>query len=224
MDTIGAPGASPPNFIVSALAGEVLIFQYRNNCRADSRVRKQDVKKAGRAEKPMDGTYATIMLWVLVIAGFAIWHQLRASARHPDHDGIGPWQPNSNRSSESHLTNMSNPRPHVRGLGLGDRDQYIEIWKMNQARYADDPRGAILEAETLINMMMRRRGYRLKNLDRVPADTPRAHDRIVGNYLAASEIVSRYRRGQAGAEDLCKAMVCYRALFDQLLDVAAARR
>jgi hypothetical protein len=82
----------------------------------------------------------------------------------------------------------------------------------------------VLEADELISTMMRRRGYRLSDLERPPDDPPPAHDRVVGNYRVASQIVNRYRRGQAGAEDLCKAMVCYRALFDQLLEVAAARR
>ena len=147
----------------------------------------------------MDATYFLVLLWVLVIAGFAIW-------RATGHD--------------------MRPRngTHRHGLALDDREHYLEVWKINQARYREDPRSAVLEAEELISSIMRRRGYRLSNLDRRPPNAPPAHERIVGNYSVAAEIVGRYRKGQTGADDLCKAMVCYRALFDQLLEIAAARR
>jgi len=39
----------------------------------------------------------------------------------------------------------------------------------------------------------------------------------MGNYREAHEIADRNRAGQASTEDLRRAMVCYRALFEELL-------
>jgi hypothetical protein len=174
----------------------------------------------------MDATYAIVMLWVLVVAGFAIWRRIRLRTQGPagpSRRQVRPLRRYDDRLAWDEPTGRQGQKQYIRGLTLSDREQYIEIWRMNQARYPDDPRSAVLEADQLISTMMRRRGYRLSDLDRPPHDPPPAHHRVVGNYRMASEIVGRYRRGQAGAEDLCKAMVCYRALFDQLLEVAAAR-
>jgi hypothetical protein len=171
----------------------------------------------------MDATYVVVILWVLVVAGFAGWRRLRMRTGTPVNSRRRNVRP-PERPAEDLSNGRQSPKQYIRGLTLSDREQYIEIWKMNQERYAGDPRGAVLEADELISTMMRRRGYRLSDLERPPDDPPPAHDRVVGNYRVASQIVNRYRRGQAGAEDLCKAMVCYRALFDQLLEVAAARR
>ena len=49
------------------------------------------------------------------------------------------------------------------------------------------------------------------------------HPRVVDNYRAAHELAGRSARGDAGTEDLRKAMVYYRALFEELLETPAAR-
>ena len=41
---------------------------------------------------------------------------------------------------------------------------------------------------------------------------------MVENYRAGHEIALRHNRGQASTEDLRKAMVHYRSLFDELLN------
>ncbi len=43
--------------------------------------------------------------------------------------------------------------------------------------------------------------------------------RIVENYRTAHEIAVRNERGQASTEDLRKAMIHYRALFEDLLEI-----
>jgi hypothetical protein len=49
------------------------------------------------------------------------------------------------------------------------------------------------------------------------ADISVAHPRVVENYRIAHDIALRERRGEANTEDLRKALVHYRALFDDLL-------
>jgi hypothetical protein len=43
------------------------------------------------------------------------------------------------------------------------------------------------------------------------------YPKAVGNYRSAHDIVLRHGRGQSSTEDLRKAMVHFRSLFDELL-------
>jgi len=50
------------------------------------------------------------------------------------------------------------------------------------------------------------------------------HPHLVSNYRAARELADRHRRGQATTEDLRRALVFYRGLFDELLEVQEVSR
>jgi len=64
---------------------------------------------------------------------------------------------------------------------------------------------------------MRARGYPVGDFDQRAADISVDHPVVVENYRTAHEIAVRHSRGEASTEDLRKAMVHYRSLFDQLL-------
>ena len=49
------------------------------------------------------------------------------------------------------------------------------------------------------------------------------HPRVVENYRIAHEIALRDYQGQDSTEDLCKAMVSYRVLFEDLLNQTAEK-
>ncbi len=49
------------------------------------------------------------------------------------------------------------------------------------------------------------------------------HPIVVNNYRAAQRIVSLDQRGEANTEDLRKAVVHFRALFDELLGTTRTR-
>ncbi len=66
--------------------------------------------------------------------------------------------------------------------------------------------------------VMQARGYPISDFDQRTADISVDHPVVVENYRAAHEIVLRHSRGQASTEDMRKAMVHYRALFDELLE------
>ena len=51
------------------------------------------------------------------------------------------------------------------------------------------------------------------------ADLSVDHASVVDHYRAAREIAQRDHRGEASTEDLRQAVVHYRALFDELLEV-----
>ena len=56
------------------------------------------------------------------------------------------------------------------------------------------------------------------------ADISVDHPVVVENYRAAHNIALRHNRGQASTEDLRKAMVHYRLLFDELLEDSLPER
>ena len=74
--------------------------------------------------------------------------------------------------------------------------------------------------DELVDEVMRTRGYPITDFDRQVADLSVDHPRVVDNYRKARELASRHRRGAASTEDLRQAMVLYRELFDDLLEVA----
>jgi hypothetical protein len=58
----------------------------------------------------------------------------------------------------------------------------------------------------------------MADFDQRVADISVDHPVVVENYRAAHDIALRHTRGQASTEDLRKAMVHYRTLFDELLE------
>jgi hypothetical protein len=58
----------------------------------------------------------------------------------------------------------------------------------------------------------------VSDFDQRAADLSVHHGRVIENYRAAREIAERHRRGAASTEELRRAMVHYRELFQDLLE------
>ena len=107
---------------------------------------------------------------------------------------------------------------HIRPLTHEDRDHFAHAWQADQARFVDDPKGAVTEADRLVTEVMKMRGYPVSDFEQRVADVSVDHPHVVENYRAAADIAQRHRRGEATTEDLRQAMVYYRKLFDDLLE------
>ena len=70
---------------------------------------------------------------------------------------------------------------------------------------------------------MLKRGYPMGDFERRAADISVDHPTVVENYRAAQAIAAREQRGEADTEELRKAVVHYRVLFDDMLEVRAAK-
>jgi hypothetical protein len=81
----------------------------------------------------------------------------------------------------------------------------------------DDPAGAVSSAETLVEEVMQARGYPVGDFDQRAADMSVDHPRFVENYREARDLAVASQRGTAKTEDLRRATVHYRALFEDLL-------
>ena len=110
------------------------------------------------------------------------------------------------------------PRRLLLPLAPAERARFNRAWEGLVARFADAPATTIVEADGLIARVLAARGYR------TPAD-PQAtdvlaveHPLLLVNYRAAHRIALATRRGDACTEDLRRALVHFRALFEILLD------
>lgn len=104
-------------------------------------------------------------------------------------------------------------------LSEHDRTHYQHAWDRVQNQFVDDPRGATTQADDLIFEVMERRGYPVNGFDQAAADLSVDYPVVVENYRAATAIAQRNRQGEAGTEDLRQALVYYRALFHELLQL-----
>jgi hypothetical protein len=107
---------------------------------------------------------------------------------------------------------------HIRPLNSTDAQRFDAAWRAVQARFVDDPREAVTEADRLVGEVMAARGYPVGDFEQRVADVSVDHPDVVMNYRAAREIALQHAAGKATTEDLRQAMVHYRALFRDLLE------
>lgn len=105
-------------------------------------------------------------------------------------------------------------------LTPADAARFSEAWNTLQGRFIDSPKGVVVEADHLVQELMAKRGYPMGDWERMAADVSVDHPTVVSTYRAAKAIAVRDARGQADTEELRKAVIYYRALFDELLGVA----
>lgn len=107
---------------------------------------------------------------------------------------------------------------HIRELRAEESARFSDAWRRLQARFVDDPAGAVTEADLLVNEVMTARGYPMSDFDRRAEDLTVEHANVVHHYREAREIAQRHSRQAASTEDLRQALVHYRALFSELLE------
>jgi hypothetical protein len=112
----------------------------------------------------------------------------------------------------------------VHALTDDERDRFSELWHGVQSRFVDDPTGSIREADRLVTDVMVARGYPMADFDRRADDISVDYPHVVNNYRKAHEIAQSEENGDASTEDLRHAVVCYRKLFEELLEGHAAPR
>jgi len=107
---------------------------------------------------------------------------------------------------------------NLRPLTPEDKARYTQQWDRVQAHFVDAPAGAVTEADQLIGDIMAIRGYPVGDFDQRAADISVDHPVVTQNYRSAHDIALRQAKGQAGTEDLRRAMIHYRALFEDLVN------
>jgi hypothetical protein len=110
-------------------------------------------------------------------------------------------------------------RMTVHPLDDAERERYFAEWEAIQARFIDHPRGAVTEADELINSLLRARGYEGGAFERRAADLSVHYANLVEPYRRANAIVVRAGKNEATTEELRSAMILFRAIAEQLLQV-----
>jgi hypothetical protein len=173
-----------------------------------------------------------VILAIIAMAVAVARHRREASARirerfGPEYDRTVQEQ-GSQRRAEAHLVDRTK---RVEGLNIRDltsleRERFTTQWNGLQLRFVDSPRGALAEADDLVMLVMQTRGYPVSDFEQRAADISVDHPAVVSNYRSAHAIASRMRNAEVSTEDQRKAMIHYRALFDEMvrIDSPAIRR
>jgi hypothetical protein len=103
-------------------------------------------------------------------------------------------------------------------LTPADAARFSQAWSTLQSRFIDSPKGVVVEADQLVRELMEKRGYPMGDFERRAADISVDYPGVVSNYRAAHVIATRDASGEADTEELRKAVIHYRTLFDELLE------
>lgn len=102
-------------------------------------------------------------------------------------------------------------------LSAADGTRFKEAWGLLQSRFIDNPKGVVGQADVLVRELMTKRGYPMGDFEHRAADISVDHPSVVSNYRAAQAIAARDATGDADTEELRRAVIHYRTLFDELL-------
>ena len=129
----------------------------------------------------------------------------------------------SERKAEAKLADRKErvEKLNLRDLDRVESEKFSRQWESVQSRFVDSPKGAVAEADDLVSSVMKARGYPVSDFDQRTADISVDHPRVVENYRSAHEIALRVGKDQATTEDLRTAMIHYRSLFEELVQVPA---
>jgi hypothetical protein len=166
---------------------------------------------------------AIVIFAAVVVVGILLWRQRRSQSLRerfgPEYDRVVR-QEGSQHKAENVLEYRQKrlEKVHLRPIDPSQKTAFATRWNAVQAHFVDDPPGAVREADVLLNEVMTARGYPVSDFEQRAADISVDHPGVVENYRAANKIALLHGRGQAGTEDLRKALVHYRFLFQDLLE------
>jgi FtsZ-interacting cell division protein ZipA len=169
--------------------------------------------------------WALIAVGVIIVVALVVWRAMSAKRTRTLQQRFGPEydrtveRADGRRDAEADLAARAKRRDELdlRPLPTASRDRYVEEWQHVQARFVDDPRGAVQQADTLIQSVMRERGYPVDDFEQRAADISVDHPHVVENYREGHRLAS------GDTEEQRQAMVHYRALFDELVEDTADR-
>jgi hypothetical protein len=172
---------------------------------------------------------ATVALGLVAIGA---WLYTRRKQSHRLQEHFGPEydrtvnELGSRTKGESELKAREKrvERLEILPLAPPEAARFSEAWQALQGRFIDNPKGVVVQAEQLVRELMEKRGYPMGDFERRAGDISVDHPDVVANYRSAQAIALRDQKGTADTEELRKAVVHYRSLFDELLEVRESRQ
>jgi len=168
-----------------------------------------------------------VVVVLIIVVGIALYMRKRKNTTAGLRDRFGPEydravkQHGSERKAEAKLTDRETrvEMLKIRDLDPAERERYLAQWQAVQSRFVDYPKGAVTEADELVCSLMQARGYPVADFDQRAADNSVDHPQVVENYRSAHAVALQLGKGEASTEDLRTAMIHYRSLFDELVQV-----
>lgn len=175
----------------------------------------------------MDTGLLVAILAIVVVVLLLAWLLLRQQRTARLRKQFGPEyeravsDAGSRQAAEHQLEDRRARRQELEIVALDSaaRDRYLEHWRLVQAEFVDSPPAATRAADRLINEVMRERGYPVEDFEQRAADVSVDHPQVVDDYCAAHAVAQANERSEATTEDLRQALVHYRSLFEDLLEV-----
>ena len=92
----------------------------------------------------------------------------------------------------------------IRPLAGEARERFRADWRRIEEMFVDRPATAVMQAEELVNELLRVRGL------------TSSHSRVADRYRSGRAVIDRHSRGKASTEELRQALLHYRALYEDL--------
>ena len=177
----------------------------------------------------MNTTYIIIAVVLgLKIMGAILW-PIFASRKRSErlHDHFGPeYEPTVQALGDEKKaqTELEGRQTYVKALDIHplsveERERYVAEWTAVQSKFVDEPGQAIVDADGLIMEVMQTRAYPESDFEQRAADVSVSYPALVSNYRAARVIALKNEQHQADTEELRQAMIYYRSLFEELLEI-----
>jgi hypothetical protein len=173
---------------------------------------------------------AAVVALGLVAIGAWLYTRRKQSHRLQEHFGpeydrtVDEYGSRTKGESELKAREKRVERLEILPLASSEAARFTEAWRALQNRFVDNPKGVVVQAEQLVRELMEKRGYPMGDFERRAGDISVDHPDVVANYRSAQAIALRDQKGTADTEELRKAVVHYRALFDELLQVREPRQ
>ena len=106
----------------------------------------------------------------------------------------------------------------IRPLSTESRERFRDEWQNVQARFVDDPEGAVRDADGLVARVMTERGYPTDGDPEARAEELSVeHASVVGEYRRGHELLAGLDDSDDSTERLRESMQCFRTAFEELL-------
>jgi hypothetical protein len=171
-----------------------------------------------------------LLIAAIALAAFVLWR--RAQTRQLQRQ----FGPEYDRALERHRSRADAERElrdrerrhdelDIRPLDPAVREQSRRRWTLIQEQFVDNPRPAVEQADKLVTSVIAERGYPVQSFDEQTASLSVEHARTLDHYRRGHDIGTRAATGaDVSTEELRQAMVHYRALLDDLLDLPHGER
>jgi hypothetical protein len=170
-------------------------------------------------------------VWIVIAAAIVVlativFLRVRTQQRKRDlRDWFGPEYARRDQSAHSR-PRMEDQRADragrrhalsIRPLTPAARERYSAQWNQLQERFVERPRVVVLAADDLFTQLMRERGYPVDDFESNSELIAAEHPDVEQNYREAHSIYTKANIGEASPENLRRAVVAYRALFEELV-------